>query len=297
MDSTLLKQYEKAGTIWASTIKFARKQTKEGKSLLELANEIETYIKESGAGVAFPTNLSINEQAAHFTPKWNDTYTLKESDVLKIDIGVHVEGHICDGAITINLNNTHAKQIEANELALENAINATEHNSTPDKIGQAIEDTLKEKGFNPVYNLGGHGLGDYEIHGAPSIPNHGGTSKKKLEECVIAIEPFASNAKGFISEDATVEIFSFIKSSGVRNLQARELLKIIENYKTLPFAERWIRKETTMSDFSFTNALKELMKAGCVHPYAGLKETKGSIVTQVEKSVIVLENKTIVLGE
>ncbi len=296
MDSEIIKKYEKAGSVWKSAIAFSQKKCKEGKSLLELAMEVEALVKESGAGDAFPINLSINEEAAHFTPKYNDIYLLKESDVLKVDIGVEVDGYICDGAITINLDNKFAKQIEANELALSNAISVSEYNKPIEKIGATIEATLKEKGFNPVYNLGGHGLGKYDIHAAPSIPNHSKGSSDNLEEGAIAIEPFSSTGKGRVSEAQTVEIFSLKKTTGVRNAYAREILKQCEKYNGLPFAERWLRKETKLTELNFTFGLRELMKAGCLEMHSGLKESK-TIITQVEKSLLILEDKTIVLGE
>ncbi|HNV01336.1 MAG TPA: type II methionyl aminopeptidase [archaeon] len=296
MDSEIIKNYKQAGVVWRSAINFAEKKCKEGKSLLELASEVEAHIKESGAGDAFPINLSINEEAAHFTPKYNDTYLLKESDVLKIDIGVQIEGYICDGATTVNLDNKFSKQIEANELALSNAISVAEYNKPIEKIGATIESTLKEKAFNPVYNLGGHGLGKYDIHAAPSIPNHSGGSSENLKGQAIAIEPFASNGKGKVSEAQTVEIFSLKKTYGVRNTSAREILKLCEKYQGLPFAERWLRKESKLSELNFTFGLRELMKAGCLEMHSGLKETK-AIITQIEKSLLILEDKTIVLGE
>lgn len=297
MDDKVINDYIKAGKIWRETIKFSRKKAIEGKSLLELANEIETKILEEGQ-IAFPVNLSINEEAAHFTPngKIEDDRFLKKEDVLKIDLGVHINGYICDGAITINLDNTHAKQIEANDLALENAITKAVFGKPIEVIGKEIEDTLKQKGFNPVYNLGGHGLAQNDIHSYPSIPNHANGSTSLLEECAIAIEPFSSTGKGYISESPQVEIFGLKEGKNVRNPYGRKLLFIAKNY-SLPFAERWLRRESKLDDFSFIVGLRELMKAGAFETFPGLKENKGTIITQSEKSLIVLENKTIVLGE
>lgn len=298
MESSILNNYKKAASAWKSTINLAQKKAKEGKSLLELASEIENKIIEEECKIAFPVNLSINEEAAHYTPNWKkeEDTKLKESDVLKIDIGTHYKGYICDGAITINLDNSHAKQIEANEIALENAISVANYNSTPDAIGKEIENTLKEKGFNPVYNLGGHGLDKFEVHATPSIPNHSNSSKENLKECVIAIEPFSSTGKGFVSEGATVEIFA-LKEGNVRNQYARKLIEIAKKYNELPFAERWLKNDSQMNDFQFNLGMREILKANCFETFAGLKETKGQIVTQVEKSLIILENEVIVLGE
>jgi methionyl aminopeptidase len=300
METGILKDYKRAGEVWKSAISLAQKKAKEGIRLLELAESIEKRIIDEEAEPAFPVNLSINEQAAHFTPKWKDESVLKESDVLKIDIGVSVDGYICDGAVTINLDNAHAKQIEANELALENAISVAFFGKPIEKIGAEIERTLKEKGFNPVYNLGGHGLDKNDIHAYPSIPNHAKGSTANLEESIIAIEPFASTGRGNVSEAQSVEIFSLEKTFGVRNPTARKLIEIIKDFNKLPFAERWLREKAfklNLEEFQVTLGLKELMKAGCLHSYPGLKESKNIIVTQAEKSLIILEEKVIVLGE
>ncbi|MCX6803478.1 MAG: hypothetical protein NTY48_02805, partial [Candidatus Diapherotrites archaeon] len=166
----------------------------------------------------------------------------------------------------------------------------------------------------PVYNLGGHGLGKNDIHASPSIPNHAGGSEEGLEEGAIAIEPFASTGAGHVSEAQNVEIFALTEKKAVRNIHARAILKTAEKYLGRPFAERWIRKElqieedaetkeknntskNKLSEFQVTFGIKELMKSGCVQTFPGLKETKGAMVTQMEKSLIILEEKIIVLGE
>ena len=297
MDKEVLDSYFKAAKVWKACITLAKKKAKEDVKLLDLAKDLESAMNEDGCSPAFPINVSINEEAAHFTPTWNDTATLKKTDLLKIDVGVQHNGYICDGAISVNLDNKYAKQIEANELALANALSVANFGKPVEKIGAEIESTLKDKGFEPVRNLGGHGLKQYNIHANPSIPNHSKGSSQTLEEGVIAIEPFASTGEGLVREVTSVEIFSLDHSTGVRNPHARELIKLAGEYKELPFAERWLRGKTKLSDFAVTIGLKELIKTGCFHAYPGLKESKGAIVSQVEKSLIILEDKTIVLGE
>ncbi len=297
MEEEIINEYKKAGSTWKSVIAYARKEAKDGVKLLDLAEKIENKIIEEDCGIAFPVNLSINEEAAHFTPTIKDEKVLDKTDLLKIDIGVHSNGYICDGAISINLDNKHAKQIEANELALANAISVTKFGTEIDAVGREIENTLKEKGFKPVYNLSGHGLDKNNIHSNPQLPNHSNASTQKLEEGAIAIEPFASTGEGFVSESSQVEIFALNEGRNVRNIHARKILEIGKKYGGLPFAERWLRKESKLDEFQFNLGLRELMKTACFETFPGLKEIKGIFVTQVEKSLIVLEDKTIVLGE
>lgn len=297
MEKEELNAYKKAAEVWSKAISAARKKAKEGKLLLELAEETESAIREGGAEPAFPANLSRNEEAAHFTPKWNDTETLKESDLLLIDVGASVNGFICDGAISINLDNKYAKQIEATELALENAVSKTGFGKSIDAVGREIEETLKKKGFNPVYNLGGHGLARYDIHAEPSVPNHPNGSDAKFAEGVVAVEPFSSTGKGFVGETPVVEIFAEQEGARTRNAHARKILEFVKKYEGLPFAERWVRKESGLNEFQASVALRDLMKNGCFETFPGLKEEKGKMIAQAEKTVIVLENETIILGE
>jgi methionyl aminopeptidase len=295
MEKEEISAYKKAGKIWTKAIKLAGQKAKSGARLLDIAEGVEKLIADEEAEPAFPVNLSVNEEAAHFTPEKDDEKALEESDLLKIDVGVSVGGYIADGAISVNLDNGHAKQIEATQKAFESAASIAEYGAKIDDLGKAIEDALKKDGFSPVYNLGGHGLDQYEVHGAPNIPNHSNKSSEELEEGAVAIEPFSSTGKGFVGEAGKVGIFDLTEAKSVRNPYARKLLEFAERYNGMPFAERWLREKSGLSDFQATIAIRELMKAGCFHPYPGLKEDRGAFVAQHEKSMLILEDKTIIL--
>ena len=52
-------------------------------------------IKEQGleAGLAFPTGVSLNHCAAHYTPNAGDPTVLQYDDVMKVDFGTHINGN------------------------------------------------------------------------------------------------------------------------------------------------------------------------------------------------------------
>uniref|UniRef100_A0A2I3FUT4 Peptidase M24 domain-containing protein n=1 Tax=Nomascus leucogenys TaxID=61853 RepID=A0A2I3FUT4_NOMLE len=57
--------------------------------------------KEMKRGIAFPTSISVNNCVCHFSPlKRDQDYILKEGDLVKIDLGVHVDGFITNVAHT-----------------------------------------------------------------------------------------------------------------------------------------------------------------------------------------------------
>jgi methionyl aminopeptidase len=252
--------------------------------LIEVANFVEESIRKEGAEPAFPCNISRDRMAAHYTPGAKDVSTFGES-MTKLDIGVHVDGYIADAAITVDLSG-HPELVEASQAALDAAIELITPGADTADIGAAIERAITGYGFKPVSNLTGHGLERYSAHVGPIIPNKVLDKGVALKEGdVIAIEPFATNGSGRISEASQTEIFGFSGHRPVRSPQARELSKVIqEKYKTLPFARRWLVGERI--DY----ALSQLLRAGIIHSYPVLWEVEGALVSQAEHTVIVQEN-------
>ena len=281
-----LQDYIEAGTIAKEVAEKSKSLIRTGASLLETAEKIEEWIKER-AEIAFPVNISVNENASHYTPSIDEKTVFNEKDVVNVDIGVHVNGFVGDIAYTIDLSGEHGKLVEASEKALENAISLVKAGRLTKDIGKAVEETITGYGFKPIRNLSGHGLKAYEVHAEPSIPNVDVDYDEELEEGqIIAIEPFASTGDGYVKEDRRTEIFSFDKEVLTRNMDARNMLVFInKEYKTLPFAERWLAKN--YSQFKLKVALKELLTRGALMQYPILKDRPGSLVSQAEVTLLV----------
>lgn len=283
MDAEILEKYRSAGRILAEVLAEARPRVETGASLLDVANFVEDAIRSKGGQPAFPCNISLDRNAAHYTPSPKDLSTFGES-MVKLDIGVHVDGYIADAAITIDLSG-HDKLTEASKAALEAALDIVRPGANTAQIGKVIEETITGYGYRPVYNLTGHGLSRYQAHDEPAVPNKAMEKGTVLKEGdVIAIEPFATNGSGRISEGPINEIYGFSAPRPVRLPAARSLLKeITENYRTLPFARRWLKGERA------EYALMLLLRSGAVHPYPVLWEVEGSLVSQAEHTVVILE--------
>lgn len=283
MDAEILEKYRSAGRILAEVLAEARPRVETGASLLDVANFVEDAIRSKGGQPAFPCNISLDRNAAHYTPSPKDLSTFGES-MVKLDIGVHVDGYIADAAITIDLSG-HDKLTEASKAALEAALEIVRPGADTAQIGKVIEETITGYGYRPVHNLTGHGLSRYQAHDEPAVPNKAMEKGTVLKEGdVIAIEPFATNGSGRISEGPINEIYGFSAPRPVRLPAARSLLKeITENYRTLPFARRWLKGERV------EYALMLLLRSGAVHPYPVLWEVEGSLVSQAEHTVVILE--------
>ncbi len=278
----ILEKYIKAGKILSEVRNEAVKKVREGESLLYVAEFIENMIREKGGEPAFPVNISRNDEAAHYTPSLNDPSVFGK-DMVKLDIGVHIDGYIADTAVTIDLSG-HPKLVEAAEAALNKAIEFIHAGVNTSDIGGVIEDTITSYGFKPIVNLTGHGLARYIQHAPPSIPNKRMPHGVRLEEGdIIAIEPFATNGAGRIHDAGNAEIYHLISDKPVRHPSARKLLQEIKKYKTLPFAKRWLGSKV---DF----ALLQLVKAKIIQPYPVLKEIEGGLISQAEHTVIVTDD-------
>lgn len=278
----ILENYRRAGVILVEVRKEATGLIKDGGSLLEVAEFVENNIREKGGEPAFPCNISRNEEAAHATPSIDDQTVFGKDDLVKLDIGVHIDGYIADSAVTVDLSGGYDELVKAAEAALDEAIKIMRDGVSTIEIGEVIGTTIKERGYKPVVNLSGHGLSRYDSHAPPTIPNvkyeHGVTLH---ENNVVAIEPFATDGGGKVVESGNAEIFSLIKPKPVRMREAKKLLDEIKNYQGLPFAKRWLPRER------LELALRTVETAGILRDYPVLREEEKGMVSQAEHTVII----------
>ena len=150
MQPEVRERYLEAGHIAADVRESCKAFIKPGISLLGLAEKIEELIRSKGAEPVFPANLSLNNIAAHYTPWQMDETKLSESDILKVDIGVHVDGYIGDTAFTISFDERHDKLIAASKSALDEAIKLCKPGALLSDISAKIEETIKGFGFVPI---------------------------------------------------------------------------------------------------------------------------------------------------
>jgi len=282
----------KAGKIASEVKKYAKSIVKFNMPLYEIAEKIEAKIKESGGKPAFPVNLSIDNVAAHYTPS-NEDETLAKG-LLKIDLGVHIDGWVADTAFSIDLDNTeeNKKLVEASEKALKNALKIVKNNCSPSEIGRIISETIESYRFYPVINLSGHSMEKYQLHSGITIPNIEDNKNIKLKEGLYAIEPFATTGSGRVHDGKPSEIYELKNEKNVRSPIAREILEFIKKeYDSLPFCSRWlVKKFGTKAMFG----LKQLENNGNLHHYPPLVEIPNSKVSQAEETILILKDKIII---
>lgn len=293
MKAANVPTYEKAGQIAQKAVAYARSIVKKGMPLLELADKIEVKIVELGGKPAFPVNLSIDKIAAHATPRHDSTEVAR--GLLKVDLGVHIDGYIADTAFSVDVEGSelNKKLIAAAEAGLKAGVSAARAGTTLSALGKAVDEVIAQQGFSAVRNLSGHGIERYDLHAGVTIPNYDNGDERALEEGVYAIEPFATNGAGSVRDGASSGIYQIMREGMVRDRFAREVLAwIAETYATLPFCDRWVHKQFGGRGLV---ALRQIKDAGLLHEYAQLVEEGAGIVAQAEHTVLVQAKETKVL--
>jgi len=291
MNKDIEQKWILAGNITAKALQRGVVLVKEGARVFDIAQAIEAEIKQLGGKIAFPVNISINEMSAHYTPVFNDKTVIKAEDYVKIDVGAHVDGYIGDTAVTIRPAGKD-NLIECSEKMLEAALKIVKPGIRVSEIGQVIEETAKKYGFNPVRNLTGHSLEQYNLHAGLTVPNVETFTREKLEDGqVIAIEPFCTVGTGHVKDSGQAQIFMWLSDSSIRSPEGRKILDLGKNqFTALPFAKRWI---TGMSTIKMDMALKQLVAARAMHQFLPLKEISDKPVAQTEHTVIVRDKPII----
>lgn len=290
LDKESKEKILKAGRITKDIREYSKTIVKSGIPLLEIAEKIESRIAELGGKPAFPTNLSINEIAAHYTPSHDDK-TLAHG-LLKVDFGVSVDGFTADTSLSFDLedNEENKKLIKAAEEALKKALDKIEANVSASEIGKTIQETIESHGFNPIINLSGHSMERYELHAGVTIPNIDDGRNIRLLPGLYAIEPFVTKGNGKVKDGKPSGIYEIQETKNPRSPLARQVLEFVEKeYNTLPFCSRWIVKNLGSRALF---GLSELESNGILHHFSQLVEISGSKVAQAEHTVLVEKDRT-----
>lgn len=283
-----VQDYMKAGQIAGTVRELARNTDWRGKTVYDLCEKIESEIRNRGVECAFPVNASVNEIAAHYTAEPNDTLTIGDTDLIKIDLGAHVNGYIADTAVTVCYDDQYNDLVMAAEKALAKAMSMIKVGVKARDIGRTIESVIKSRGFKPIANLSGHSLDQYTIHAGKTIPNMwsiGGFSLS--DQSAYACEPFVTtkDGGGFVRNGNTKNIFALVSRKRTKDAEADRMSDHIwERFNTMPFALRWLTSE--WEEKEARRLLELLVKKKVVQAYPVLVEIHGKRVAQAEHTFI-----------
>ncbi len=274
-----------------------KEEVRPGGGYLEMCSFIEREIERRGGRPAFPVGIGVNEVTAHYSPQEDDGSKFNDSDLVKVDFGVEVEGYLTDTAVSVTFNPQHEMMLEATELTLNAAIAAVRKDPRTGEVGGEIYREAARLGFKTIQNLTGHTVDRYLVHAGKSIPNVYVPNQPSLRAGeVFAIEPFLtlSSAAGYVVDSPHVTIFSI---AARRRTGSRELDEFAERVwsdrRTLPFTPRWYSKDFGREKVQ--GMLKELVGKRVMHSYPTLVEASGKPVAQFEHTMALGEDGLTVL--
>jgi methionyl aminopeptidase len=285
MDADVRASLLEAGRVSKEAKERAVELVADGVLLLDVAEEIEGLMRKRGLRPAFPTCISIDNIAAHYSPTHDDTLRFRRGNVVKLDLGAQKDGWIADTAVTIEVGTRNwSRLIQASELALQTAIEAVHPGVETRVLGEGIRRAIESNGYKPIRNLTGHTIERYVLHAGKSVPNipHGHDTLEEGE--VVAIEPFSSSGAGEVDGRRTGNIYRVLRTKPLKEDGLTEFLeKLSAEFTTLPFAERWAHG----LDPKAPSLLNQLLRTRSVMTYPALLDVGAGIVAQTEHTMIV----------
>ena len=278
---------------------------KPGMSMIDIVHYIEdstrSLLPSNGLerGFGFPTGVSLNHVAAHYTPNYKDKTVLGNDDVMKVDYGVHIKGRIIDCAFTVAFNDKYDNLLLAVKDATNTGIQCSGIDVRLSDIGESIQEVMesyeielngKTYPIKSIRNLNGHSIDPYNIHAGKSVPIVKNGDMTKMEEGEFyAIETFGSTGRGYVNED--MECSHYMRNYERRNdrvntktRSARDLLTCVDkHFGTLAFCRRWL---DDLGQKSYLLGLKELCDWDIITPYPPLVDIKGSYTAQYEHTIL-----------
>lgn len=302
-----LKDIRQAAQVHRTVRGLLRSALRPGMSTTEAANLVEKnvrhLVKANGlqAGCAFPTGLSINHCAAHYSPNQGDRVTIGYDDVLKVDFGVHVNGRIVDCAFTHCFNDRYRPLLAAVREATDAGIREAGIDARISEISTVIQETMeayevtldgRTLPVRPIRNLNGHSIDRYRIHSEKIVPIVGGVSSasdKMAEGEFYAIETFGSTGRGYVVEQGECSHYmrNYTNSPAVSSCRlapktAALLQRIEHNFSTLAFCRRWL---DSLGERSYALPLSQLVDKGLINDYPPLCDVAGSYTAQFEHTI------------
>ncbi|MBS3162390.1 type II methionyl aminopeptidase [Candidatus Woesearchaeota archaeon] len=285
--------YIKVGKIHAEVCNKTKPLVIAGISILELTKKIESFIQEyPEVSLSFPVNIQLNNEV-HYTALIDDKRMISNGDLIKVDIGLHIDGYIADGAFTVSLNKDYDEMVEFTDKALKEALKDLRPGMKISVIGERLDEIMKDSKYKIIRNLMGHQLDQWELHSRKSVIVHNHSSDNELETGeAFAVEIFITDGLGMIKSSQNAYIYALAKNlSPIRDQRVRNSYKtIFDKRKYFPFSERYVLEHLKISRLDFFG----LKKSGNIVEYPLLLELPHSKIAQFEDVIYVDEDKVII---
>ncbi|XP_011180648.1 proliferation-associated protein 2G4 [Zeugodacus cucurbitae] len=278
--------------------------TKGDNLIIDETSKVYKKEKDLKKGIAFPTCLSVNNCVCHFSPSKNDAdYILKEGDVVKIDLGAHIDGFIAVAAHTVVIGASKDKKVTGRQAdvvlaaywAVQAALRLLKSGNSNYTITDAVQQVSESYKCKPIEGMLSHELKQFKIDGEKTIiQNPNESQRKEHEKCtfetheVYAIDVIVSTGEGIGREkDTKVSIYKKTDENYMLKLKAsRALLQEVKTkYGNMPFNIRHFDEETKAR-----MGVVECVSHKMIEPFQVLYEKPSEYVAQFKHTVLLMPN-------
>ena len=196
-----LESMRQACKITAAARALAGEMVRPGVSTKAIDQAVHDYIVAQGAKPSFlnyngfPASacISVNSMVIHGIP---GGYTLKEGDIVSVDVGAYYKGFHGDCAATFACGaiSTEAQElIDVTKQSFYEGMRFARKGNRVQDISHAIQTYVESNGFSVVRSFVGHGVGR-QLHEEPEVPNFGkpGRGPRLVPGMTIAVEPMVN---------------------------------------------------------------------------------------------------------
>jgi len=309
----VVKKYKAAAEVAHRAMEEVMKQCKAGARIVDLCKAGDAFIVAEckkafpktnfERGVAFPTCVSVNNICGHFSPLKDDKTVLAKNDVIKIDLGAHIDGFIALAARTLvcepegDVTGKVADVITAAQVAMNAAIHSLQIGKTNEEISEVIKHVADAYHVSPLEGVLSHQMTRWLIDGDKVIMNKP-MIDQRVEKCAVeandvwCIDIVMSTGEGVARErDLRTTIYkrSLEKMYMLKLKASRYLLQQINRKAPVfPFTLRAIDDERQAR-----MGVSEMVSHGMVDPYPVLFEKDHEFVAQYKSTVFVLPKQTL----
>ncbi|XP_002163189.3 proliferation-associated protein 2G4 isoform X2 [Hydra vulgaris] len=314
-DDVVVTKYKMAGDITNGVLKAIIAECKDGASaraicelgdklILEETNKIYKKEKELKKGIGFPTCICINNVVCHFSPLQSETdMILKTGDLVKIDLGTHVDGFIGGVAHTLVVGASKENKVTGRKAdvllaayyAGEVAQRLVKPGNNNNQVTEAITKVAEEFKCKPVEGMLSHQLKQNVIDGEKTIiQNPNDAQKKDHKKCefelheVYAIDVLLSTGDGKAKERETrttvykrTDMNYSLKMKASRNFYS----EVCNKFTMMPFTLRAFEDEKKAR-----LGVNECTNHELITPYPVLYEKDGEYVAQFKFTVLLMPN-------
>lgn len=315
-DDLVVTKYKMGADIANQAIKVVIEAAKPGVSVVSLCEKGDAFIsaetgkvfkkeKEIKKGIAFPTCVSVNNYVCHFSPLKSDPdYTLKDGDLVKIDLGVHVDGFISNVAHSFVVGATKdapvtgrkADVVKAAHLCAEAALRLVKPGNQNSQVTEAWNKIAQSFKCTAIEGMLSHQLKQHVIDGEKTIIQNPSDQQKKDHEKaefevheVYAVDVLISTGEGKAKDSGqrtTVYKRDPNKQYGLKMKTSRMFFSEVERrFDTMPFTLRAFEDESKAR-----LGVVECAKHELLQPFTVLHEKEGEFVAQFKFTVLLMAN-------